>query len=260
VGARHRLKILVVDEDGDVRAYIAATLGRDSEVAHVREAGHALQWLAQHDARRLDLVIIDAEPAAPQPLSTHALELLQALVTRWPWLSVVVTTPAAGRLVIKALYFGRRRPLRPSVEAAKLTALLERIQRPRTRRRDSATAMKPVLAFIGEHYTEPIPLRDLAEMAAMSRFHFCRVFQAVAGRSLRDYVRELRLTRARELLSTSTLSMTDIALETGFYDLPHLDKAFRKRFGAAPSAFARPRPIVETRRMEEPRLPGRRPA
>jgi transcriptional regulator GlxA family with amidase domain len=47
-----------------------------------------------------------------------------------------------------------------------------------------------------------------------------------------------RLARAHELLSTS-LSLTVIALECGFYDLPHLDKAFRSRLGMSPQEFRR---------------------
>lgn len=100
-------------------------------------------------------------------------------------------------------------------------------------------AIDRAIAFIGEHYTEPLSLRDLASMAAMSGPHFCRVFRARVGVSLRDYVRGLRLERAQQLLLTSRLSLTDIALEVGFYDLPHFDKAFRKRFGISPTGFQR---------------------
>jgi len=49
---------------------------------------------------------------------------------------------------------------------------------------------------------------------------------------LRDYMRDLRLERAHRLLLTSAMSLTAIAAESGFYDLPHLDKAlkFRHRY------------------------------
>ena len=55
--------------------------------------------------------------------------------------------------------------------------------------------------------------------------------------SLRDYVRDLRLKRAYRLLVTAKLSLTSIAVESGFYDLPHFDKAFRHRFGISPHEF-----------------------
>ena len=51
--------------------------------------------------------------------------------------------------------------------------------------------------------------------------------------------REIQLKRAHELLMGSTLSLTTIAVDAGFYDLPHFDKAFRQRLGMAPQKFRR---------------------
>jgi len=68
-------------------------------------------------------------------------------------------------------------------------------------------------------------------MASKSRPHFSHLFHAVLGMPLREYVRTVRLERAYRLLLTTPLSLTAIAAEAGFYDLPHLDKAFRHRLG-----------------------------
>jgi len=73
---------------------------------------------------------------------------------------------------------------------------------------------------IGDHPT----LGEPAATAAMSRSHFSRVFHGAVGMSLRDYVARLRLNRATELMLGSTLSLTAVAVEAGFYDLPHFDK------------------------------------
>jgi transcriptional regulator GlxA family with amidase domain len=80
-------------------------------------------------------------------------------------------------------------------------------------------------------------LREMAAMASMSRSHFSRTFHAVTGVTVREFVASLRLDRASVLLRDSTLSLTTIALECGFYDLPHFDKAFRRRFGMPPREF-----------------------
>jgi transcriptional regulator GlxA family with amidase domain len=82
-------------------------------------------------------------------------------------------------------------------------------------------------------------LDELAALAQMSRFDFSRTFHAVAGRSLRDYLQDLRLKRSAVLLLTSSQPLTVIAQECGFYDLPHLDKTFRRRFGMTPHDFRR---------------------
>jgi transcriptional regulator GlxA family with amidase domain len=80
-------------------------------------------------------------------------------------------------------------------------------------------------------------LNELAELAGLSRFYFSRTFRAVVGRSLRDYLRDLKLRRAIELLRISGRPLTDLAVEAGFYDLPHLDKVFRQRLGTSPYRF-----------------------
>jgi AraC-like DNA-binding protein len=94
-----------------------------------------------------------------------------------------------------------------------------------------------VREYLQGHYVDVPSLPQLAAMAGMSRSHFSRTFHAVVGTPLRQYVGDLRLQRACALLTTSTLSLTAIAMECGFYDLPHFDKAFRRRFGTAPQQF-----------------------
>jgi transcriptional regulator GlxA family with amidase domain len=66
-----------------------------------------------------------------------------------------------------------------------------------------------------------------------------RESSAVIGMSLRDFVRDLRLNRAHDLLLGSSLSLTTLAVDAGFYDLPHFDKAFRQRLGVSPQESRR---------------------
>src|SRR5262249_59393972 len=82
----------------------------------------------------------------------------------------------------------------------------------------------------------------VAALAGWSRFHFSRTFSRIVGMRLRDYLRGLKLRRAVELVRTSRASLTDIAVEAGFYDLPHLDKACRQHLGKSPQSF-RTRPV-----------------
>jgi transcriptional regulator GlxA family with amidase domain len=109
-----------------------------------------------------------------------------------------------------------------------------------TRTRDRKLAISRVIALLNECDLDDLPsLDELAAEAEMSRFNFSRAFHATAGLSLRDYVQTLRLKRTTALLLTSRRPLTDIAQDCGFYDLPHLDKAFRRRFGMTPHEFRR---------------------
>jgi len=87
------------------------------------------------------------------------------------------------------------------------------------------------------HVGQRHALDELAEMAGLSRSYFSRTFHEVVGMALRDYLRAQKLKRALELVRTSRRSLTDIAVESGFYDLPHLDKVFRQRLGTSPYSF-----------------------
>ena len=55
--------------------------------------------------------------------------------------------------------------------------------------------------------------------------------------TLKSYRREVKLKRAQRLMLRSSLSLTEIAAEAGFYDLAHLDKVCRRRRGMTPQAF-----------------------
>ncbi len=231
------LRVLVVDEDGDVFRFLAAAL---PAAAVTREVGAAaaLARLATAADEPFDLVLVDCDTEAGERPARGGLELARVVATRWPWMSVVICTPPGEQHRLAPMMFPHT--LRKPLDAIAIRRAIRGVQgaiRSRRTRSVSSSAMKRVLAFVSEHYTESIALTDLARMAAMSRSHFCRVFRGVAGVSLRDYVRELRLARARELVTSSPLSLTAIAHEVGYYDLPHFDKAFRKRFGRAPSAY-----------------------
>jgi transcriptional regulator GlxA family with amidase domain len=97
-------------------------------------------------------------------------------------------------------------------------------------------ATNRVLGVIGGHAETPT-LGELAAMASMSRSHFSHTFHVVVGMPLRDYVRNVRLQHALALVLNSTLSLTTIAVDAGYYDLPHFDKTFRRQIGLSPQEY-----------------------
>jgi AraC family transcriptional regulator len=83
----------------------------------------------------------------------------------------------------------------------------------------------------------PLDLDQLAGEAAMSRYHFLRVFRRVVGETPYQYVIGLRLARAAERLLVSRDPVSRIAFEQGFGDLSTFNARFRARFGQSPTAF-----------------------
>lgn len=98
--------------------------------------------------------------------------------------------------------------------------------------------MVRVLDYVDRHLDNNLDLEVLSGVAAFSMFHFHRQFTAMFGLSVHRYVQLARLKRATQRLAYSPrVSVTEVALEAG-YDAPDaFTRAFRQRFGQAPSAF-----------------------
>ena len=96
-------------------------------------------------------------------------------------------------------------------------------------------AIQSALALVAERYGRRLSLNDLAGAAHMDRHYFCRLFREATGMTPMDYVAEVRVQKARELLRSTDLKVTDIAYRVGFYDSAHLTRTFRKLTGITPS-------------------------
>jgi len=88
------------------------------------------------------------------------------------------------------------------------------------------------------HLDEPLRLTQVARAAMLSPFHFHRVFQAMMGVTLADFVKRLRIEKALFMMSHSRRSsLTQVALACGFSSSSDFSRCFKQRFGVAPSAF-----------------------
>ncbi|KAA2236573.1 helix-turn-helix domain-containing protein [Salinarimonas soli] len=94
-----------------------------------------------------------------------------------------------------------------------------------------------VCAHIDEHLAQEIRLAELAGLAGLSLFHFCRAFRTTAGVSPYRYIMIRRIERAKELLLDPALSVTEVGERVGYPDSSHFSTAFRKIASVSPSAF-----------------------
>lgn len=88
--------------------------------------------------------------------------------------------------------------------------------------------------FMDTHFCEPIGIEQMAAQAAMSEFHFIRMFKLSFGSAPYQYLLSKRLHLAHNLLQ-SGCGISQVALDCGFADLFSFSKAFKKYFGAAPT-------------------------
>jgi AraC family transcriptional regulator len=103
--------------------------------------------------------------------------------------------------------------------------------------RASEAKLDAMLDFIDSRLSEPLTLDDLADRVAVSRAHFVRRFRAVTGISPHRYLIMRRIERAKQLLSRSSMSLADIALQVGFSSQSHFSQAFHAATGHTPSQF-----------------------
>lgn len=97
--------------------------------------------------------------------------------------------------------------------------------------------LAPILAYVCDHLEEDLKVAALAKMAQLSLPHFCRLFKRTMGLSPYRYILLQRISLAKTLLDESALSLSDIALQCGFYDQSHFNLQFRNHTGATPQGY-----------------------
>lgn len=96
---------------------------------------------------------------------------------------------------------------------------------------------KKVIDYMNENYNEDCSLEQLSGMADMSRYHFIRAFRNTTGKSPYDYLIDIRIEKAKELLRTKDMSITEIGTKCGFNNACNFSVIFRKRVGDTPSGY-----------------------
>jgi len=109
-------------------------------------------------------------------------------------------------------------------------------------RRD-ARRIATVLRHIEAHADAPLSIAELARVAAMSPYHFLRVFRAVVGAPPHQFILRTRLQNAAAGLQRSSRSVLEIALDSGFADLSTFNRRFHVIMGATPTAYRRRRGV-----------------
>lgn len=101
---------------------------------------------------------------------------------------------------------------------------------------DSRRVQK-VQDYINANYKEEIRLNDLADIAGMTPTAFSRFFKLRTGRSVSDYVIDVRLGHASQMLVNSTLSVAEICYSCGFNNVSNFNRIFKKKKVHTPKLF-----------------------
>jgi AraC family transcriptional regulator len=100
-----------------------------------------------------------------------------------------------------------------------------------------AYKLRQAVEFIEAHLDRPISLARLAAVVDLSPFHSHREFKRSAGLTPGKYISQIRIKRAKTLLSESDLPLAEVALQLGFADQSHFTAAFRRATSMTPRVY-----------------------
>jgi AraC family transcriptional regulator len=101
------------------------------------------------------------------------------------------------------------------------------------------SALKRVEEYVDANLDSALDIDELATLVRMSPSHFTRSFNRSVGLTPHRYVVQCRVAKARELLTTTDLPLTEIALNIGFSDQSHFSRRFQEFVGVPPGAYRR---------------------
>lgn len=238
--------MLIVEDDARVRALVRLALEGVARVVEASDGDQALTMLEQEAADALDLMLVDH--VIP---GRSGLDLLRLTRRRWPSIPVVIITGYGSEdLAIQAFRAGATDYCKKPVNVRELRRMVLTHARSWHLRAppeaDGVFAedvgaihegIRRALAFIRDHFAEPITLAQVAEEAGLSKFYLCRLFRRQVGVSFRQYLHVLRIDRAKRLLADPQLTVTEVAYATGFDDLSHFDNVFNRIVGVSPTGY-----------------------
>jgi AraC family transcriptional regulator len=209
--------ITIIPEAHDGRWDIAGAIG----VSHVFLPDSRLQAFAEQLGSREPIDLL-ARVGFDDPIASRVMEMLG----REP----VMADPSSRLFVEQAVDLLCTQLVRGHSSFGALGA-------PAPRRGLAEWQVRKVTSYMREHLDQPIGLDTLADLAGLSRFHFCTAFKLATGRTPHQALVDLRMERARQLLCLPGMPVTEVGLAVGYETPSAFAASFRKATGLTPSAF-----------------------
>jgi AraC-like DNA-binding protein len=123
--------------------------------------------------------------------------------------------------------------------------IADAVRQPRSAHQDRS--VRRAIAYVREHYSEPLSLRSVARVAGFAPNYFSVLFKKREKMTFERYLRQLRIERAKELLATTDLAIERIAKLSGLGSRQYMARVFQRNVGTTPRASRhalRPRAVI----------------
>jgi signal transduction histidine kinase/ligand-binding sensor domain-containing protein/DNA-binding response OmpR family regulator len=250
-----RLSILVVEDNNDMRKYIASILIGKYEIAEAENGKEALDILK---TKSIDFIISDLMMPVMDGMELSKKVKADFSISHIPFLMLTAKTETQTR--IKSYKMGVDEFLSKPFDEELLLARIQNILETRhnyqlrfslrmniselniEKESNDEKFLKKAIQAVKENYQNPAyELSDFMQEMGMSKTLIHRKMQTLMGQSPGLFIRNYRLSVAREILSIekNDLTIAEVAYEVGFNDPKYFTRCFTKHYGIAPSSFSK---------------------
>ena len=93
------------------------------------------------------------------------------------------------------------------------------------------------LQYIQDHYKKEISLVDVSRQVNVSPYYFSKIFKEETGENFTEYLTNLRIEKAKELLRDTEYSVKEICLQVGYSEPNYFSRSFKKNVGVTPTEY-----------------------
>ena len=105
-------------------------------------------------------------------------------------------------------------------------------------------AIQNTINYIEENLNQKITIQEISEMIYISPYHFSRIFKAITGVSIQEYIRRRRLSESAKMLIETDIKIIEIAFSVSFESQEAFTKSFKHNFGITPMKFRKIKPNI----------------
>lgn len=252
--AKNRRRILVVDDDDEVRNYLVQELRAKYRVSSCVNGQEAMQLLQSDE--HFDIIIsdvmmpvMDGEELCRRIRSNVLLNylpiiLLTAKASEEDRLhsldlgaNAFIAKPFNVELILRTVanLIGSQDRLRSTYSGSQLP--LDRVETPEISSPDERL-LERILKVINANLSNPdLTSEDIAREVGLSRVHLYRKLKELTNQSARNYIRNIRLAKAAEILSQKKMSVSEVAYQVGFANPNNFATAFKELYGISPTGY-----------------------